>query len=44
MAYEVGIYSGAPHAFSVFGSAAYRENADQRSWATFKGWLNEIPK
>ncbi|WP_235042316.1 dienelactone hydrolase family protein [Vreelandella profundi] len=44
IAYEVGIYSGAPHAFSVFGSDAYRENADQRSWATFKDWLNEIPK
>ena len=44
IAYEVGIYSGAPHAFSVFGSDAYRENADHRSWATFKDWLNEIPK
>ena len=37
--YEVGIYSGAPHAFSVFGSGRYEEQADQRSWATFTAWL-----
>ncbi len=37
--YEVGIYSGAPHAFSVFGSDRYEEQADQRSWATFSAWL-----
>ena len=40
--YEVGIYSGAPHAFSVFGSDAYHERADQRSWATFNAWLDEV--
>ena len=40
--YEVGIYSGAPHAFSVFGSDAYHESADQRSWATFNDWLEEV--
>lgn len=40
--YEVGIYSGAPHAFSVFGSEAYHEQADQRSWATFNIWLEEM--
>ncbi|QNI03046.1 dienelactone hydrolase family protein [Halomonas sp. SH5A2] len=40
--YEVGIYSGAPHAFSVFGSDAYHERADQRSWQAFTGWLEDI--
>ena len=39
VSYEVGIYSGAPHAFSVFGSDRYEEQADQRSWATFSAWL-----
>ncbi|MFG6666594.1 dienelactone hydrolase family protein [Halomonas sp. HNIBRBA4712] len=40
--YEVGIYSGAPHAFSVFGSDRYNERADQRSWSTFMVWLDEM--
>ena len=40
--YEVGIYSGAPHAFSVFGSDAYHERADQRSWTAFHEWLDEM--
>lgn len=40
--YEVGIYSGAPHAFSVFGSDAYHERADQRSWEAFNDWLEEM--
>ncbi|RBI69182.1 dienelactone hydrolase family protein [Vreelandella sulfidaeris] len=40
--YEIGIYSGAPHAFSVFGSDAYHERADQRSWETFNVWLEEM--
>ncbi|MCH4813160.1 dienelactone hydrolase family protein [Vreelandella neptunia] len=40
--YEVGIYSGAPHAFSVFDSDAYHERADQRSWAAFNEWLDEM--
>ena len=40
--YEVGIYSGAPHAFSVFGSDAYHERADQRSWQAFNVWLDEM--
>lgn len=30
--YEIQIYSGAPHAFTVFGSDRYRERADQESW------------
>ncbi|HSP31556.1 MAG TPA: dienelactone hydrolase family protein [Halomonas sp.] len=40
--YEVGVYSGAPHAFSVFGSDAYHERADQRSWAAFNDWLEAM--
>ena len=40
--YEIGIYSGAPHAFSVFGSDAYHERADQRSWQAFNVWLEEM--
>lgn len=40
--YEVGIYSDAPHAFSVFGSDAYHERADQRSWVAFNEWLKEM--
>jgi len=39
--YEIGIYSGAPHAFSVFGSDAYHESADERSWTMFTAWLEE---
>ncbi|MFO8045710.1 MAG: dienelactone hydrolase family protein [Halomonas sp.] len=33
--YEIQVYSGAPHAFTVFGSDAYRERADAKSWAAF---------
>lgn len=40
--YEVGIYSGAPHAFSVFGSDRYHPRADEQSWATFNQWLEEM--
>ena len=30
--HEMITYSGAPHAFSVFGSKKYREDADKKSW------------
>lgn len=33
--YEIQVYSGAPHAFTVFGSDRYRERADQASWSAF---------
>jgi len=33
--YEVQIYSGAPHAWTVFGSDRYREHADSQSWDAF---------
>jgi dienelactone hydrolase len=38
--YEIQVYSGAPHAFTVFGSDRYREVADQKSWDAFKAFLN----
>lgn len=39
LAYEIQVYSGAPHAFTVFGSGAYREVADTQSWRTFQDFL-----
>ncbi|MFT4769883.1 MAG: dienelactone hydrolase [Glaciecola sp.] len=40
--HEMTTYSGAPHAFSVFGSPRYREKADRQSWASFTIFLDEI--
>jgi dienelactone hydrolase len=37
--YEIQIYSGAPHAFTVFGSDRYQERADQESWQAFVDFL-----
>jgi dienelactone hydrolase len=37
--YEIEVYSGAPHAFTVFGSGAYREVADRKSWDAFTEFL-----
>lgn len=37
--YEIQVYSGAPHAFTVFGSNRYRERADMQSWSAFKDFL-----
>jgi dienelactone hydrolase len=37
--YEIQVYSGAPHAFTVFGSQAYRETADRESWQAFQDFL-----
>ncbi|MCG8508012.1 MAG: dienelactone hydrolase family protein, partial [Rhodospirillales bacterium] len=37
--YEIQVYSGAPHAFTVFGSNRYRERADMQSWNAFKDFL-----
>ncbi|XPV69978.1 MAG: dienelactone hydrolase family protein [Halarcobacter sp.] len=33
--YEMTVYSGAPHAFSVIGSNRYHKKADEESWARF---------
>jgi dienelactone hydrolase len=40
--HEMTTYSGAPHAFTVFGSDRYREDADRKSWARFTQFLKEI--
>lgn len=39
--YEIQIYSGAPHAFTVFGSERYQERADRESWAAFTDLLSD---
>jgi formate/nitrite transporter len=39
--YDVEIYSGADHAFTVFGGSRYQERADTRSWETFGRFLEE---
>ncbi len=39
--YEIEVYSGAPHAFTVIGSSRYRERADKKSWAAFTEFLKE---
>ncbi|XDZ65768.1 dienelactone hydrolase family protein [Alphaproteobacteria bacterium LSUCC0684] len=40
LTYEIGVYSGAPHAFTVFGSPRYQEVADRKSWQAFTDFLN----
>jgi len=39
--HEMITYSGAPHAFTVFGSDRYREDADRKSWQRFLDYLLE---
>lgn len=39
--HEMITYSGAPHAFTVFGSSRYREDADRKSWQRFTEFLKE---
>ncbi len=41
VSHEMITYSGAPHAFSVFGSKRYRKDADEKSWRRFIEWLSE---
>lgn len=40
--HEMITYSGAPHAFTVFGSERYREDADKKSWQRFSAFLNDV--
>jgi dienelactone hydrolase len=40
--HEMITYSGAPHAFTVFGSKRYREDADRKSWKRFTEYLQEV--
>ncbi len=37
--HEMITYSGAPHAFTVFGSSRYRADADSKSWQRFVAFL-----
>ncbi len=39
VSHEMISYSHAPHAFTVFGSDRYREEADRKSWARFTDFL-----
>lgn len=39
--YEIDVYSGAPHAFTVFGSKRYQKVADEKSWDQLKLFLDE---
>jgi dienelactone hydrolase len=41
ISHEMITYSGAPHAFTVFGSKRYREDADKKSWKRFTEFLAE---
>ena len=42
--HEMLTYSGAPHAFTVFGSDRYRKDADMKSWNRFTQVLDETLK
>jgi dienelactone hydrolase len=42
ISHEMITYSGSPHAFTVFGSSRYREDADKKSWKRFTEFLDEI--
>ena len=42
VAHEMTSYSGAPHAFTVFGSNRYRKDADEKSWRRFGEFLKEV--
>lgn len=41
ISHEMITYSGAPHAFTVFGSDRYRQDADEKSWKRFGDFLLE---
>lgn len=40
--HEMISYGGAPHAFTVFGSSRYREDADKKSWQRFSEFLQDL--
>jgi dienelactone hydrolase len=42
--HEMITYSGAPHAFTVFGSDRYQKAADEKSWRRFGVYLQEVLK
>lgn len=44
ISHEMITYSGAPHAFTVFGTERYRKDADVKSWRRFSAFLEETLK
>jgi dienelactone hydrolase len=40
VAHEMTTYSGAPHAFTVYGTERYRKDADEKSWNRFLAFLS----
>jgi len=44
VSHEMITYSGAPHAFTVFGTDRYRADADRKSWKRFTEFLAETLK
>ena len=42
VAHEMTTYSGAPHAFTVFDSPRYQQQADERSWTSFTAHLEAL--
>jgi dienelactone hydrolase len=40
--YEIQIYSGAEHGFTVFDDDRYQQRADRKSWAAFLDLLDEV--
>jgi dienelactone hydrolase len=42
--HEMITYSGAPHAFTVFNTDRYREDADKKSWQRFTDFLDEVTR
>jgi dienelactone hydrolase len=44
VSHEMITYSGAPHAFTVFGSDRYRAGADAQSWTRFTSFLEKTLK
>ena len=42
ISHEMVTYGGAPHAFTVFGTNSYREDADKKSWKLFTEFLAEM--
>ncbi len=41
ISHEMITYSGAPHAFTVFGSSRYHQEADKKSWQRFTEYLKD---
>ena len=44
LSHEMITYGGAPHAFTVYGSDRYRQDADEKSWQRFSDYLKKTLK